>query len=230
MPLGIKVAKIQYVDGGMKILNENDKKPFYKRNWFWITILSIFVIVSATTYVANFAYSKDKADQSTVKQESNQSQKKIEKNPSLVAKYNSIKNGFTRDETVKVLGNPTVSENLDTENGLTNLTWTGFNGNNEVTIQINFEKNKVTSKSIQGLNIDRKKLLTMADYNKLQNGDSYNRVVSTLGDPDSYSELNGVRTLTYMSDLAELDPTQAVNIQIKLSNGQIIAKSQVNLK
>jgi len=214
-------------------LNENDKKPFYKRNWFWITILSMFIVVSATTYIANYSYLQDKADQTTVKQGKNQSEKKVTKSPSLVTKYNSIKTGsegYVKDEVIKVLGNPTSTQDLNTDNGMMILTWDGTDNNSGVTIQITFEKNIATAKSIQGLDIDRKKLLTMKDYDKLQIGDKYSRVTNILGDPDNYSDMNGVKTLTYMSDLDEIDPTQATNIQVKISNNKIITKSQVNLK
>jgi len=109
-------------------------------------------------------------------------------------------------------------------------TWNITNNNNKITIQITFQKNKATSKSIQGLDIDRKKLLTLEDYDKLQNGDNYNRVLNVLGDPDNFSDSNGVKTLTYESDLAEADPSQDATIRIEISNNEIISKSQTNLK
>ena len=211
---------------------ENDRKPFYKRNWFWITILSIFIIVSATTYVANFSL-KGQADQATISQSKNVTKKKTTKNPSLVDKYNSIKTGkkgFTKNEIIKLLGQPTSIQQINSSNQLTNLTWDTTDNDDNVTIQITFENNKATAKSIQGLDIDRKKLLTMDDFSKLQNGDSYNKVINILGDPDEYSDTNGVKTLVYESDLAEADPSQDASIKIEVSNNQVIYTEQQNLK
>lgn len=211
---------------------ENDRKPFYKRNWFWITILSIFIIVSATTYVANFSL-KGQADQATISQSKNVTKKKVTKSPSLVDKYNSIKTGkkgFTKNKIIKLLGQPTSIQQINSSSQLTNLTWDTTDNDDNVTIQITFENNKATAKSIQGLDIDRKKLLTMDDFSKLQNGDSYNKVINTLGDPDDYSDTNGIKTLVYESDLAEADPSQDASIKIEVSNNQVIYTEQQNLK
>lgn len=215
-------------------MSENERKPFYKRNWFWITILSIIVVVSATTYVANYAFYQDKADQTTLRQRKSQSlKKKAEKSPSLITKYNSIKTGregYSKRTIYKLLGNPKESQLIDPEGQIENVTWNGTDNNNEVMIQITFEKNKAQAKSIQGLDIDRENSLTLVDYNKIADGDGYNRVIDVLGEPDDYSDMNGIRTLTYVSDLSELDPTQNASIQIKLSNNQVISKSQINVK
>lgn len=217
----------------MKMTDENEKKPFYKTNWFWITILSIFIVVSATTYIANYSFYQGKADQATASQSKDVAKKKIKNNPSLIARYNSIKtgkNGFNKDEVIQLLGNPASIQQIDQSNQLLNLNWEGTDDNSEVVIQITFEKNKATAKSIQGLDIDRKKLLTSEDFNKLQDGDSYNRVINVLGDPDDYSDTNGVKTLTYESDLAEVDSAQDASIKIEISNNKIVYKEQQNLK
>lgn len=234
MLLNMNIVKIHYVNGGMQMMDEKDSKPFYHRNWFWITIFSIFIIVSATTYVANYSFYKGQADKATVSQSKSLAEKKkIEDNPSIVAKYNSIKTGkkgFDKDEIVQLLGQPTTTQQLDVNNPIKTMIWNGTDSNQNITIQITFEKDKATSKSIQGLNIDRKKVLTSLDYDKLQNGDSYNKVINTLGDPDDYSDVNGVRTLTYESDLLEADPTADAMIKIEISNNQVISKEQQNLK
>lgn len=234
MLLSVNTSKILNIDGGINILNENEKKPFYRRNWFWITILSIIIVVSATTYIANYSYYKDEADQANVDQRKDQSERKqAEKNPSLVAKYNSIKtgkNGYSRKVITNLLGNPTETQIMDKKGKEITATWNKTDNNNQVMIQITFFKNIAKSKSIQGLDIDRENSLTLADFNKLKNGDNYNRVISVLGDPDDYSDINGIRTLTYVSDLSEADPSQNASIDIKLSDNKIVAKSQVNLK
>ena len=212
--------------------NENERKPFYRRNWFWITILSIFIVVSATTYVANYAFYPDKADKATVKQTKNVTSKKIENNPSLVAKYNSIKTGqkgLSKAAVIDLLGQPATSQSLP-NSSILNLTWDGTDNGENVTIQITFEKGKATAKSIQGLNIDRKRLLTLKDFEKLQVGDEYNRVIDVLGDPDTYSDTNGIKILTYESDLAEADLSQDATIKIEISDNKIINLEQQNLK
>ena len=213
--------------------NEKERKPFYKRNWFWITILSIFIVVSATTYVANYSFYRDKADQASVSESKNAAKKKNENSPSLIEKYNSIKTGIkgmNKTQIIKILGEPSSTQQIDSTNNLFDLVWNGNEDNSNVTIQITFEKDKAKSKSIQGLDIDRKKLLTFDDLNKLQVGDNYNRVINILGDPDDYVETNGVKILTYESDLAEADPSEDAIIKVEVSNNQIISKEQQNLK
>ena len=213
--------------------DENERKPFYKRNWFWITILSIFIVVTATTYVANYSFYRDKADQASTSQSKNVAQKKAQRNPSLTAKYDSIKTGkkgFTKDEIIDLLGQPTTTQQIDTTNEILNLTWNTAENDNNIVIQITVEKNKATAKSIQGLDIDRKKLLNVEDLNKLKNGDKYNKVIDILGDPDDYSDTNGIKTLTYESDLAEADPSEDAIIKIEVANNQIISIEQQNLK
>lgn len=228
-----KPVKILCVIGGTEMTDENERKPFYKRNWFWITILSIFIVVSATTYVVNFSFYQGKADQASTSQSKNVATKKVEDDPSLISKYNSIKTGkkgLTKTKIIKLLGQPTATQAIDQSSQIMSMTWEGFDSNNGVMIQITFENNKATAKSIQGLNIDRKKLLTLADFEKLQVGDSYNRVINILGDPDDYSDTNGVKTLTYESDLAEADSTKDAIIKIEISNNAIISKTQQNLQ
>jgi len=73
-------------------------------------------------------------------------------------------------------------------------------------------------------------MLTSKDLAKLQVGDSYKKVINTLGDPDDYSDTNGVKTLTYESDLSEIDQASDAMIRIEISNNQIINKEQQNLK
>lgn len=234
VPPIINIVKIQYVNGGMKMMDEKDSKPFYHRNWFWITIFSIFIVVSATTYVANYSFYKGQADKATVSQSKSLAEKKkIEDNPSIVARYNSIKTGkkgFNKDEIIQLLGQPTTTQKINVNNPISTLVWNEIDGGQNITIQITFEKDKATSKSIQGLNVDRKKVLTSKEYNQLQNGDSYNKVINKLGDPDDYSDVNGVRTLTYESDLLEVDPTADAMIKIEISNNKVISKEQQNLK
>jgi hypothetical protein len=74
------------------------------------------------------------------------------------------------------------------------------------------------------------KLLTTEDFDKLQDGDSYNHVINVLGDPDDYSDSNGIKTLTYESDLAEADPSQDALIKIEITNNKLVYKVQQNLK
>ncbi|PMD72139.1 hypothetical protein CBP76_04070 [Companilactobacillus nuruki] len=233
MLLSSTLDKIVFVNGGMKMMNENERKPFYRRNWFWITILSIFIVVSATTYVANYSFYQGKADQASISQSKNVAKKKAKKSPSFIEKYNSIKTGknsLNKTDVINLLGQPNSTQQIDADSKLYNLTWNGTENDNDISIQITFSKDRVISKSIQGLNIDRAQLLTTEDFNKVQTGDNYNHVLNTLGDPDDYSEDNGIKTLTYESNLSEIDSTQDAFIKIEFSNNEVIYKYQQNLK
>lgn len=206
---------------------QNEGKPFYKRNWFWIMILSIFIIVSATTYIANFSFYQGKADSTVV---SKKKTKKTVKDLSLAEKYNDLKTGYSKKEVIQLLGQPTSIQQIDDTNQIIDFTWDKIDNGKSIIIQVTFEKSKASAKSIQGLDIDRKQLLTKKDYNKLQNGDNYNRVLDVLGDPDDYSDTNGIKTLIYESDLAEADPTYDATIKIEIANNKVISLEQQNLK
>lgn len=206
---------------------QNEGKPFYKRNWFWIMILSIFIIVSATTYIANFSFYQGKADSTVV---SKKKTKKTVKDLSLAEKYNDLKTGYSKKEVIQLLGQPTSIQQIDDTNQIIDFTWDKIDNGKSIIIQVTFEKSKASAKSIQGLDIDRKQLLTKKDYNKLQNGDNYNRVLDVLGDPDDYSDTNGIKTLIYESDLAKADPTYDATIKIEIANNKVISLEQQNLK
>jgi hypothetical protein len=51
-----------------------------------------------------------------------------------------------------------------------------------------------------------------------------------LGDPDDYSDTNGIKTLIYESDLSEADPTYDATIKIEIANDKVISLEQQNLK
>ncbi|MQS76735.1 DUF3862 domain-containing protein [Companilactobacillus halodurans] len=215
------------------MIEKNEKKPFYKRNWFWITIFSIFIIVSATTYFANFSGYQGKADQASTKQSKSLTNESTKKNPSLIQKYNSIKTGkrgFSKKAIMDLLGQPSSMQQIEAGADLYSLTWDSTSDNNNVTIQVTVQNNKAIAKSIQGLDIDRKKLLTLDDFKQLQIGDKYNQVLDVLGDPDEYSDVDGIKTLVYESDLAQADPELDAVIKIDISNNKIISENQQNLK
>lgn len=209
---------------------QNEGKPFYKRNWFWIMILSIFIIVSATTYIANFSFYQGKADSTVVSQKKT---KKTVADLSLSDKYNELKTGktgYSKKEVIQLLGEPTSIQQIDDTSQVASLIWNKMDNGKSIVIQVTFEKGKASAKSIRGLDIDRKQLLTKKDYNKLQNGDNYNRVLNVLGDTDDYSDTNGIKTLIYESDLSEADPTYDATIKIEIANDKVISLEQQNLK
>ncbi|WP_334330162.1 DUF3862 domain-containing protein [Companilactobacillus sp. HBUAS59699] len=206
-------------------------KPFYKKNWFWLTVIAVFLVVTATGYVVENTYD-DKADEGSYSQQ-NLFKKTSGSKTSTIDKFNSIKLGAGGSSLRKVerkLGEATfISNNEDKDNST--MTWNNIKGlDDDVSINITFERGIAATKSIKGLDIDRKNDLTMKDYNRIKNGDSYDQVIDKLGNPDNYSESNGDMTLIYTSDVEDKVDDETTYIKILLTNDEVTGKSQVNVQ
>lgn len=206
-------------------------KPFYKKKWFWLTVVALFLVATATAYVVENTYD-DKADEDSYNQE-NLFKKTSDSNTSIIDKFNSIKlgaGGSSQKNIERKLGEATFISNTEDKKNST-LTWNNIKGlDDDVSIDITFEHGIAASKSIKGLDIDRKNDLTMKDYNGIKNGDTYDQVISKLGNPDNYSETDGNMTLIYTSDVEDKVDDETTYIKVILDNGQVTGKNQVNVQ
>ncbi|WP_125568186.1 DUF3862 domain-containing protein [Companilactobacillus insicii] len=204
-------------------------KPFYKKQWFWLTIIAMFFVITATAYVVENTY-EDKADEENQERLFNKSSNS---NTSTIDKFNSIKlgaGGSDRKAVDRKFGKAVYISNSEDEENST-MTWNNIKGlDDDVSIDITFEQGIAVAKSIKGLDIDRKNDLTMKDYNRVKNNDSYEQVINTLGNPDNYSEKNGNMTLIYTSDVEDKKDDEATYIKVVLNNNKVTSKSQVNVQ
>lgn len=207
------------------------KIPFYKRRWFWISAVSLFIIVTTTAFVVENTYD-DKADEESYRQE-DLFKKTSDSDTSVIDKFNNVKIGIDGNSLKKiedVFGSPTMTSNTSDRKNAT-LTWQNLKGvDDDVVIDITFQDGSAVSKSIKGLDIDRKSDLRLSDYQKVNKNDSYDKVISVLGNPDNYIESGGVVTLTYTSDVEEEIDDATTYIEITLSNDKVTSKTQLNVK
>ncbi|WP_125764556.1 DUF3862 domain-containing protein [Companilactobacillus hulinensis] len=207
------------------------KKSFYKKRWFWLVAISALVIISATAFVIENTYD-DKADEESYNQE-NLFKKTRDSDTSIIDKFNLVKIGAGGNSLKNVeskFGQATMTSNTEDSKNAT-LTWQNLKGmDDDVVIDITFQDGIAVSKSIKGLDIDRKNDLTLADYNKVKTNDSYDHVIELLGNPDNYVESNGIVTMTYTSDVEEKIDDATTYIKIALNNDEVTSKTQVNVK
>ncbi|WP_164509404.1 DUF3862 domain-containing protein [Companilactobacillus jidongensis] len=207
------------------------RKPFYNKKWFWLTMIAALVIITATSYVAENTY-EDKADSDAYAQE-NLFKKTVDSKTSIIDKFNAVKlgaGGSTHKAVDSKFGKAVVSSNAEDNNNAT-LSWSNLKGlDDDVVIDITFHDGRAVAKSIKGLDIDRKNDLTMKDFKTLKTGNNYEQVIDLLGNPDNYTETNGIVTLTYTSDVEEKINDNTAYIKVSLVNDEVTSKSQVNVK
>lgn len=206
-------------------------KPFYKKRWFWLTAIAMLVVITATAFVVENTYD-DKADEESYTQE-NLFKKTADSKTSIIDKFNAIKlgaNGNDRRFIESQFGQAAMSTNSGGNDNAT-LSWSDLKGlDDDVVIDVNFKNGKAVSKSIKGLDIDRRNDLTMKDFDMVKTNYNYEQVIDLLGNPDNYTETNGVITLMYTSDVEEKIDDQATYIKITLANNKVTGKSQLNVK
>jgi hypothetical protein len=210
------------------------KKPFYKRVWFWIlAIIVVFVVGGAL----GGSKGNSKSNNSTSTSSSNKD-KVISKDTELRNKFDAIKvgdlmnsgnGGSTFDEVKSSLGSPNSTSTTDLQGvSVKNDTWS----KNGVTILIQFENDKVVSKDITGFKFEKRdEKLTLAEFDQIQNGVSYDEMVSKFGEPDSLSEMviNGETTLTAIW-LTGVKGGLGANVTLQFTNGQLMSKMQSELE
>lgn len=211
------------------------KKPFYKRVWFWI--LAVIVVFTIGGAIGGGSNNSSKTNKTTSTSSSNKD-KVISKDTELRNKFDAIKvgdlmnsgnGGSTFDEVKSSLGSPNSTSTTDLQGvSVKTDTWS----KNGVTILIQFENDKVVSKDITGFKFEKRdEKLTLAEFDQIQNGVSYDEMVSKFGEPDSLSEMviNGETTLTAIW-LTGVKGGLGANVTLQFTNGQLMSKMQSELE
>jgi len=220
-----------------------DKKHFYKKWWFWLIIVIIVIALIFGSLFVSFDTEKPAKNSTSTAQ--NASTEKIIKNDNsrekssgiTMSQYNGIyldANGGLSQETLKSLfGQPSSTSTNAVQGVQTDAdTW------NEVadselgaSVVVNFSNNHAISKAISGLKVDRKDKITLEQFNQISNGTSEDDIISILGKPNGYSEVNlaGTNSKDY-SYTSDVNGDVGANAIITFSNGVVSGKSQSGLK
>lgn len=163
--------KIQGEDGKTYV----EKKPFYKRVWFWIVVVLLFFVGIGA---ANGGGSNSANDNNKV---SYSNYKKIKLSGNDGSTKNDVKNLFGKKPE------DTSTQEIDGVNTDTQ-TWNGVkNGDAASNITVGFSNGHAVNKIITGLKVNRKSQITLADFDSLQTGATKDEVLKQFGKPNGYT-------------------------------------------
>lgn len=206
------------------------KKPFYKRVWFWIlAIIAIFVIIgaigggSSSNTSENTSESKTSSSNKAVVQ--NNAYRKAFDNITVGDLMNNGDGGTALNDVEKVLGKPS-STSTTTIQGIETKSYIWNKGGTVITVQ--FSNDNTVSKHITGFQFSRTPKFTLDAYNSLEDGSSYDDVVSKYGEPDGLSEMiiggNKEVTATWVTG------TKGGSLTLQFANDSLVSKAQTGLK
>lgn len=145
-----------------------------------------------------------------------------------IEKYKQITIGMKYDDAVKILGSPGTGDGSPTP-GTTKFSSYGWKGPNSSTLTLALIGDAVSSKSQFNLQTTKdvpKADLTLAKYEQVQTGMTYDEAVKIIGSEgalnlDSYSDTNKSSTYKWEGN---------GRMSISLKDGKITSKSHGNLK
>lgn len=147
-------------------------------------------------------------------------------------KFNELKNGMKYDEVVKVLGSEGTETSSYSSGSLKTVTYK-WEGENYARITVTFRNDELTSKIQSGLKSANSSSsssanLTMAKYNELKNGITYEEAVKIIGSEGTQSSSSSVGNIKIASYKWEGD--KYARIFATFRDNKLTSKSQSNLK
>ena len=195
----------------------------------------IFIAVSAITLLG-ISTSACSSSNSNSRAKSSKTST-ISQNKELREKYDKIQvgelsnhgeGGYTMQQVEDLLGKATSSSETTIMNyKVKDEVWNKGN----VTVTIQTESDKVVSKDITGFKwTGRPNKLTLAAYNNIQNGTSYDDIVKQYGEPDNLNEtlVLGKKTVT-ASWITGVKGKSGANATLIFENNQLTSKTESDL-
>lgn len=145
-------------------------------------------------------------------------------------KFNQLQNGMKYEEVVKILGSEGTETSSFSSGSLKTVTykWEGEKYARITAVFRNGELNSKIQSGLQSVNNSPKTELTLAKYNQLQNGMSYEEAVKIAGSEGtqtSSSTLSNMKIASY-----KWEGEKAAKIFATFKNNKLTSKSQINLK
>ncbi|WP_125980530.1 DUF3862 domain-containing protein [Loigolactobacillus iwatensis] len=227
-----------------------EKKPVYKQRWFWILIVIVILLVAGD--ISNFI-SKNNSSTTDRTVAASSAPAKTTPKKSTHAKvnlvsditaesYNNIKvgnltksggDGTTYMSLVQKFGKPSTTSDAASNNIATKVkTWSNIRGSGpDAKMTISFVHNHAVDKNLTGIQVTRANKITLAQFNSLQNGQSYQQVTKKLGKPNAVrvTSNNGKKT-TVTEYLTGVAGKQGANLIIIYDNDKVTGKAQNNMK
>lgn len=242
--------KVTGEDGKTYVMKE--KKPFYKKVWFWI----LAVIVVAAIGGSLGGGDKDKADggskdSSSAKTEtkdstkaSSEPAKEEETESDLKAKFDAItlgdlmsagEGGASIDEIKAEFGEPSSTSESTIENVTTKmLTWSNLKGADFLnSLVVSFSNDKAVSKAITGLKVSDHDKVTLEQFNNTPTDGTFtiDQAKEAFGEPDSISVtiINGANQ-ELLSWTKNVNGDLGANFNMTFDNGTATSKSNYGMK
>lgn len=221
-----------------KIKDENgnvyvQKKPFYKKVWFWLLVVIVVICAGGALGGGDGSKSSDSSSTASSKKSSN-ADKTISENAEFRKKFDAIKVGDLMNhgdggdalaDVEKSLGKPsTTSTTNDQGVKVKDYIWT----KGSVSINVQFNDDKVVSKDIDGFKFARKTKMNLDGFNGIADGATYSDIVAKFGEPDGLDEMlvSGEKTVTAIW----LTGTKGGTVTLQFTNDALTSKTQSGLK
>lgn len=217
-----------------KIKDENgntyvQKKPFYKRVWFWVLIVLVIIIGAS-------AMGGKKGNSAKPTPASSNSSSSTS-NGITKSQWDKIKlsesDGNSVDSVKKAFGKPNSTSTSTVENVKADMyTWNHVaNASLGGTVVIGFSNDHAISKSIANLKVSRSKKITLNDFNTIQNGQTKSQVESKFGKPDGYdiSTIAGQTTEIWMYT-SGIKGSAGANFNVTFSNDAVSGMTQSSME
>lgn len=218
------------------------KKAFYKKWWFWLIII---ILIVGGVLIGTFGdfYTPKKTETTTTQTSKKKTAKKAVKKSTKeitgvsLKQYNGIylseKDGLSSEILTEYFGKPNESSVSKVDDLQTNVdTWEKVaNGTKNSKVIVHFYNDHAVTKAISDLKVTRNEKITLKKYQELQNGQTSNDVLNTLGNPNTYSEsmINGTATKVFKYTTG-LNGDQGAEITVTFNNDAVDGKNQTGLK
>jgi hypothetical protein len=220
-------------------MSEKKKKPFYKRWWFWVLAIIIVAGVASGGEESSNQAGKSEKKQTTEKTTTTTATPKEEQKKGVVTKekFEQIKDGMTYEEVVKIIGaEGTLVSETGEKGTATHTAIYEFEGDGSFGANANFtfQGGKLINKAQFGIEDEEasKVTITKAEFDKIQNGMTYEQVKQIVGgEGHKVSETGkpGTPEHTVMYDY-QGEGEIGANASLMFQGGKLINKSQFGLK
>ncbi|MDV6381050.1 DUF3862 domain-containing protein [Pediococcus pentosaceus] len=212
------------------------KKPFYKRVWFWVVVIIILGGIGSQMGGSDTSLTSNNKSETASKTTNSSSSKKAD--GITKAQFDSIKldesNGTSLADVKKTFGGKPDSTSTDTIEGVKSDmdTWDKVaNGELVSNVVIGFSNDHAISKAITGLKVSRPNKITLDKFNSISNGATKDDVKKAFGEPNGYSitSLAGESSEDW-SYTSGVKGNLGSNFTITFQNDVVSGKSQSSMK
>lgn len=209
------------------------KKPFYKKWWF--VLIVVFIAIGALSSCGSKDKKTDTSKETTANTDKQETKSEVstevkkeepKKQDTKITYENflNVKMGQSYDEVKEILGEGNESSSSE----ISDIKTTIYNWNSKGlgNIIITIQNGEVKGKAQMGLN-DNKANITMEQYNKIENGITYEQLKTILGDGQILSETEIMNQKSIMYAYINKNGS---NANFTFSNDSMSMKSQFNLK